>query len=150
VTGSEKGDIRLYKEGNFSRANNLLPGIGEPIKAFDVSLDGKWVIATCSTYLLVFSTEMANGKTGFETTMRGQKPVPKKLTINNKDIAKYKIRSVDFTPARFNNGDSSHINQDSIVTSVGPYLITWNFLKVQKGHLQSYKIAILPDQVVDN
>jgi VID27 C-terminal WD40-like domain len=40
--------------------------MGEKIKSFDVSLDGKWVIATCTTYLLVFTTEMANGKTGFE------------------------------------------------------------------------------------
>lgn len=80
--------------------------------------------------------------------MRKAKPVPKRLTISNKDIAKYKIRNMDLTPARFNNGDN--IQEDSIVSSTGNYLITWNFLKVKKGNLQAYKIKKLPERAVDN
>ena len=57
-----------------------------------------------------------------------------------KDLAKYRINTVDFTPARFNNFNISNGEHTSIVTSSGPYLITWNFKKVQKGLLKSYQI----------
>lgn len=63
-------------------------------------------------------------------------------------MAKYGIKEVNFTPARFNNGDN--VNEDSIVTSTGQFLVTWNFLKVRKGHLMSYKITKLPQRSVDN
>jgi len=69
----------------------LLPGLGEPIKSIDVSLDGKWVLATCKTYLLVVPTELGSGKTGFESPMGKEKPKPKKLTIAVKDQTKYQI-----------------------------------------------------------
>ena len=45
---------------------------------------------------------------------------------------------LQFTPARFNNGDN--ITEDSIVTSARDLLITWNFDKVKRGVLRSYKI----------
>ena len=57
-----------------------------------------------------------------------------------KDIAKYKINSIDFTHARFNNYGSSAGEHTSIVASTGPFLITWNFKKIQKGLLRSYQI----------
>jgi hypothetical protein len=31
-----------------------------------MSIDGKWIVATTQTYLLVIDTECASGKTGFE------------------------------------------------------------------------------------
>ena len=43
--GSMNGDIRLYKQVG-QNAKTLLKGLGEPIKAIDVSLDGMWVLAT--------------------------------------------------------------------------------------------------------
>lgn len=44
--GNAKGEIRLYKQVG-QIAKTLLPGMGEPIKSIDVSLDGEWLLATC-------------------------------------------------------------------------------------------------------
>lgn len=137
--GSLSGEIRLYKEVG-SNAKTLLPGLGDPIRSVDMSYDGKWVLATTQTYLLLISTVCENGKTGFEQRMGKEKPLPKKLQIHVKDLAKYRINHLDFTPARFNNFKESTMEHSSIVTSSGPYLITWNFKKVVKGHLKSYQI----------
>jgi hypothetical protein len=66
--GSETGEIRLYKQVG-QNAKTLLPGLGEPIKSIDVSLDGEWVLATCKSYLLIIPTTLSNGKTGFSDRM---------------------------------------------------------------------------------
>lgn len=76
--GSLNGEIRLYKEVG-QNAKTLLPGLGDPIRAIDMSIDGKWVIATTQTYLLLVPTMCDNGKTGFEHRMGKEKPNPKKL-----------------------------------------------------------------------
>lgn len=73
--------------------------------------------------------------------MGQEKPNPKKLQLHVKDLAKHNIRYLDFTPARFNNFNVSSMEHTSIVTSSGPFLITWNFKKVLKGALNSYKIT---------
>ena len=119
-------------------AKTLLPGLGEPIKAIDISLDQKWLLATCKTYLVVVPL----GENGFDKPMgKAGKPEPMKLTLDPKDIVKHQIQDVNFTPARFNNGDN--INENSIVTSTGKLLVTWNFEKVKRGVLRSYIIKNL-------
>jgi hypothetical protein len=129
-------------------AKSLFPGLGEPIKAIDVSQDQKWMLVTCQTYLLVMPTENADGTSGFAKSISKTKPEPFKLTIDPKDIIKHQIRYVNFTPAKFNNGDTVH--ESSIVTSTGRFLITWNFEKVKKGHLRGgYKLKVLPARAVD-
>ena len=105
-----------------------------------MSFDGQWIIATTQTYLLLIPTMCENGKTGFEQRMGKEKPLPKKLQIHVKDLVKHKIRSLDFTPARFNNFNVSGGEHTSIVASSGEFLFTWNFKKVQKGLLKSYQI----------
>lgn len=72
--------------------------------------------------------------------MGKEKPCPKKLQLHVKDLAKHGIKSIDFTPARFNNFNSSNAELTSIVTSSGPYLFTWNFKKILKGLLKCYSI----------
>jgi hypothetical protein len=82
----------MYKYGEFDRAKNVLPGIGEPIKSIDVSLDNKWVLATSPSYLLVFATDLPYEKNAFnDMVAKSDKPKPYKLTLSNKDIAKYNI-----------------------------------------------------------
>ena len=105
-----------------------------------MSVDGTWIVATTQTYLLVIPTLCSDGKTGFETRMGKEKPKPKKLQIHVKDLAKYNIRSVDFTPAKFNNYNISSGDTCSIVASSGPYIFTWNWKKVEKGLLKCYDI----------
>ncbi len=56
VVGSQDGQIRLYSERTLTRANTAIPGLGAPISAVDVTFDGKWVLATTATYLMVVLT----------------------------------------------------------------------------------------------
>jgi hypothetical protein len=43
--GSLDGSIRLYKEVG-QNAKTLLPGLGDPIRAVDMTVDGTWIVAT--------------------------------------------------------------------------------------------------------
>jgi hypothetical protein len=43
--GSFDGSIRLYKQVG-QNAKTLLPGLGDPIKHIEMSMDAKWVLAT--------------------------------------------------------------------------------------------------------
>jgi len=137
--GSMDGQIRLYSKVG-QNAKTLLPGLGDPIRAIDMSMDAKWVIATTQTYLLLVPTCFGEDKNGFDHAMGKNKPQPRKLQIQVKDLAKYKIRTVDFTAARFNQFNSSNLEETSIVASTGPFIITWNFKKVAKGLLKAYQI----------
>jgi len=56
VVGSQDGQVRLYSERTLTRANTAIPGLGAPITAVDVTYDGKWVLATTATYLMVVLT----------------------------------------------------------------------------------------------
>ncbi len=58
---SSKGEIRLYNDIS-KRAKSLIPGLGDPITAIDVTEDGVWIVATTKTYLLVIKTEFADAK----------------------------------------------------------------------------------------
>lgn len=109
-----------------------------------MSIDGHWIVATTQTYLLLIPTLCENGKTGFEHRMGKEKPTPKKLQLHCKDIAKHKIRSIDFTPARFNNFSTSSGEHTSIVATTGSFLVTWNFKKLMKGQLRAYDIQCIP------
>ncbi len=87
VVGSANGDIRLYKKMG-QIAKTRLSGLGEPIKAIDVSLDQNWILATCQTYILVQSTENEDGISGFNKSIVKNNPKVYKLTIDPKDIIK--------------------------------------------------------------
>eukprot|EP00347_Sterkiella_histriomuscorum_P022900 403336735 len=144
--GSVDGAVRLYKQLG-QNAKTLLPGLGERIQSIDISQDEQWILASCQTYLLVIPTTISDGSSGFAKSMGKEKPAPLKLSLKPQDIIKYQIKQINFTPARFNNGDN--IVEDSIVTSCGDLLITWNFNKVKRGVLRSYKIKKLPQPAVD-
>jgi len=80
--------------------------------------------------------------------MGKEKPKPKILRLNNNDISKYNISKISFTPARFNvdkvNGETN------IITSIGEYIINWNFTKVLKGILNDYKIKKVNQNILGN
>lgn len=147
ATGSMNGEIRLYKEVG-QIAKTLFPGLGEPIIGLDASLDSRWLLATCQTYLLLIDTKFDEDKFGFTHRMGGNKPTPIKLTLKPQDRQKYKLRVLNFRPARFNNGNDSDLK--SIVASSGDCLITWNFKLVQKGQFSAYKVTQLNQSIVDN
>lgn len=146
AVASETGDIRLYDTIG-KNAKTHLPGLGDPIIGIDVSEDGKYVLATTKKYLLVINTEVKEHKqpSGFLRSMGKFKPTPRKLMIKPQDVVKYRMGEINFTAAHFNTGNSL---ERSIVTSSGPFLITWSFRAVKLGRLDSYNIAKYQDDVV--
>ena len=56
VVGSQDGQIRLYNGKQFTRANTAVPGLGAAITSVDVTYDGKWILATTKSYLMVVKT----------------------------------------------------------------------------------------------
>ena len=85
AVASEKGDIRLFDRVGI-RAKVTLPALGEAITGLDVSADGRWILATCSTYLLLIDVLIREGKyegeLGFKRSFgKDVKPRPKRLQL---------------------------------------------------------------------
>jgi hypothetical protein len=60
-------------------------------------------------------------------------------------IEMFQMTVPSFTPARFSTGQSE---ERAIITSSGPYVITWNLRRVKQGHLNDYQIKKYDDVVV--
>ncbi|CAG8508042.1 743_t:CDS:10 [Ambispora leptoticha] len=148
AVGNEKGEVKLYDTLGKNAKTNLT-GLGDPIIGVDVTSDGKYVVATCRTYLLLINTQLAGeDRTGFEKSFaKDAKPKGIRLHLRPEHIKMMQV-DVCFTPARFNMGTSSTLKEKSIVTSTGPYVITWNFLSLKRGKLYDYHIKRYVDDVV--
>lgn len=147
AVGSEKGEIRLYKQVG-QNAKTLLPGFGESIISIDTTGDGMWLLATCKNYLLLIITTCKGDSNGFLKPMGQEKPKPIILRVKTVDIAKYNLNPVSFTPARFNVSKSNA--ETSIITSTGDYIVNWNFTKIRKGILDNYIIKKATQKVINN
>ena len=85
AVASEKGVIRLFDRVGV-RAKVTLPSLGEIITGLDVSADGRWILATCKTYLLLIDVLISEGKhkgdLGFKRSLsKESKPRPKCLRL---------------------------------------------------------------------
>lgn len=143
--GSEKGEIRLYDRLGI-RAKTLIPALGEPINHICASADGKWLLATCNTSLLLIDLVIKEGKnaghTGFLKSFSKQE-MPKIyiLRIHPKTASYMKTstkQAIKFTKAYFNTGINK--KEQTIVTSTGPFAITWSLKKIVKGDKTPYLI----------
>lgn len=148
AVASSTGDLRLF-DGIGKRAKTLLPGLGDPITAVDVTADGRWLLATTATYLLLLDTRVGGegdgGKSAFEKSLGGRKPTPRQLRLHPADVVAEGMGELSFTAARFNMGDGV---ERSIVTSTGPFVVTWNFRQVKAGRRRAYSIRRYEDKVV--
>ena len=61
AVASKKGDIRLFDQIG-KNAKTALPALGDPILGVDVTADGRYIVATCKTYLLLIDTLIGDGK----------------------------------------------------------------------------------------
>lgn len=147
ATGSKKGEIRLYDQIG-KNAKNRFQCFGDEIKGIDVSLDGRFVLATCDKYLMLIKTSCKSDKNGFITRMGKEKPAPKTLKVSIRDIAKYHLENECFTPARFNINTND--GETSIISSLGEYIVVWNLAKVCKGVNGEYRIKKVTQVVLDN
>ncbi|EPQ59431.1 VID27-domain-containing protein [Gloeophyllum trabeum ATCC 11539] len=151
AVASEKGDIRLFDTIG-KNAKTALPPLGDPILGIDCTADGRWIVATTKTYLLLIDTLIGEGRytgsLGFDRSFPANaKPIPKRLQLRAEHVA-YMNQEVSFTPARFNTGGDDAEN--AIVTSTGPYVVVWDFKKVKRGQLDKYEIKKYEDLVVQD
>lgn len=152
AVASNKGDVRLFDRLGIN-AKTHIPALGEPIIGLDVSADGRWVLGTCKTYLLLIDAMQKDGKNegrlGFDKPFAADsKPQPRRLALTPEHVAQFAHetgKGVGFTPARFNTGQESE--ETSIITASGPYIIEWNLKKVLRGAKAPYMIKRYTDDV---
>jgi len=152
AVASNKGDIRMFNRLGI-RAKTHIPALGEPIIGLDVSADGRWVLATCRTYLLLIDALQKEGKNegklGFETPFgKDSKPQPRRLGLTPSHVAQFQHETgvpLSFTPARFNTGEG--LSETSIITATGPFIVTWNMKKVLRGAKDPYTIKRYAEEV---
>ena len=145
ATGSENGDIRLFNEIG-RNAKTLMTGFNYPIKYLDSTIDGKYILATCDKYILVINTENEYNLNGFNTCFGTTKIKPLILHLSINDLIKYNLNNEFFTPAKFNN--NTNCKEMMIISSLGQYIILWNFKQVQNGETNIYRIINVNEYVI--
>lgn len=151
AVASAKGDIRLF-DSIGKNAKTALPPLGDPILGIDVTADGRWIVATTKTYLLLIDTLIGEGRyagaLGFDRSFPATaKPMPRRLQLRGEHVA-YMNHDINFTPARFNQGEGQ--TENAIITSTGQFVIAWDFAKVKRGQLDKYEIKKYEDMVVQD
>lgn len=153
AVASDKGDVRLFDRLGIN-AKTHIPALGEAIIGIDVSADGRWLLATCKTYLLLIDTLQKDGKNegklGFEKSFaKDSKPQPRRLAMKPEHVAQFQHEtgaSLSFTTAKFNADPNG--KETSVITSTGPFLVTWSLKKVLAGQKDPYQIKRYSDRVI--
>ena len=153
AVASNKGDIRLFDRLGVN-AKTQVPALGDPIHGIDVSADGRWLLGTCTNYILLIDTLQTSGKyegkLGFERSFaKDSKPKPRRLQPSPEHIAQIRHitgKPLNFTQAKFNISQDG--KETSIITSTGPYVITWTMKKVLNGDKDAYKIRKYGEDVM--
>ena len=150
--GSSNGDVRLFDRLGI-RAKTTLPALGDPIAGLDVSADGRWVLATTKTYLLLVDSQQRDGKysgkLGFEVAFpKDSKPQPRRLALTPAHVAQFQHETkqpISFTPAKFNTGPDTE--ETTIVTATGPFIVSWSMKKLLAGRKDPYSIKRYSEEV---
>ena len=75
ATGSNTGEVRLYKNLILKAAKTLLPKGRDPHLDIDVTNRGTYVVATCDRYLILYDTQTKSGDLGFHKSFpKNEKP----------------------------------------------------------------------------
>ena len=152
AVASNKGDIRMFDRLGI-QAKTALPALGDPIIGLDVSADGRWVLATTRTYLLLIDNLQKSGKNegklGFEKAFaKDSKPQPRRLALTPSHVAQFQHETkapLSFTAARFNTGEGA--DETTIITATGPFVVTWSMKKVLAGRKDPYSIKRYSEEV---
>ncbi|KAF5468267.1 protein CYPRO4 [Juglans microcarpa x Juglans regia] len=165
VVGSLDGKIRLYSINSMRQAKTAFPGLGSPITHVDVTFDGKWILGTTDTYLILICTLFTDkdGKTknGFSGRMGNRISAPRLLKLNPLDShlagVNNKFRNAQFSWVTENGKQERHL-----VATVGKFSVIWNFLQVKNSSHECYrnqdglkscycyKIVLKDDSIVDS
>ncbi|KAF5202264.1 Vid27-like protein [Thalictrum thalictroides] len=165
VVGSLDGKIRLYSTTSMRQAKTAFPGLGSPITHVDVTFDGKWILGTTDTYLILVSTMFTdkdgNMKNGFNGRMGNRISAPRLLKLTPLDShlagANNKFHGGQFSWVTENGKQEHHL-----VATVGKFSVIWNFQQVKNSSHECYKnqeglkscycykIVLKADSIVDS
>ncbi|KAG0472010.1 hypothetical protein HPP92_016556 [Vanilla planifolia] len=141
VVGSLDGKIRLYSKSSMRMAKTAFPGLGSPITHVDVTYDGKWVLGTTDTYLIlictIFKDKDGKEKIGFSGRMGNRIAAPRLLKLTPLDshlAGKNKFQRGQFSWVTENGKQERHL-----VTTVGKFSVIWNFLQVKNSSHECYR-----------
>jgi hypothetical protein len=142
VVGSVDGKIRLYSKSSMRMAKTAFPGLGSPIQHVDVTYDGKWILGTTDTYLIlictVFKDKDGKEKTGFSGRMGNRIAAPRLLKLTPLDSI------LAGTDNKFHGGQFSWVTENGkqerhLVATVGKFSVIWNFQQVKDSNHECYR-----------
>lgn len=142
VVGSLDGKIRLYSKTSMRMAKTAFPGLGSPITSVDVTFDGKWVLGTTDTYLVLictlFTDKDGKTKTGFGGRMGNRIPAPRLLKLTPLDS------HLAGTTNKFHGGHFSWVTENGkqerhLVATVGKFSVIWDFQQVKNSAHECYR-----------
>ncbi|XP_057738555.1 protein CYPRO4 [Arachis stenosperma] len=142
VVGSLDGKIRLYSKTSMRQAKTAFPGLGSPITHVDVTFDGKWVLGTTDTYLVLictlFTDKDGKTKTGFSGRMGNRIPAPRLLKLTPLDS------HLAGETNKFHGGHFSWVTENGkqerhLVATVGKFSVIWDFQQVKNSAHHCYR-----------
>lgn len=142
VVGSLDGKIRLYSNKSMRMAKTAFPGLGSPITSVDVTFDGKWVLGTTDTYLVLictlFTDKDGKTKTGFGGRMGNRIGAPRLLKLTPLDS------HLAGTTNKFHGGHFSWVTENGkqerhLVATVGKFSVIWDFQQVKNSAHECYR-----------
>ncbi|GMJ09779.1 DEFECTIVE EMBRYO AND MERISTEMS 2 [Hibiscus trionum] len=142
VVGSLDGKIRLYSKTSMRQAKTAFPGLGSPITHVDVTYDGKWVLGTTDTYLILictlFTDKDGKTKTGFGGRMGNKIPAPRLLKLTPLDS------HLAGNNNKFHGGHFSWVTENGkqerhLVATVGKFSVIWDFQQVKNSAHECYR-----------
>jgi hypothetical protein len=142
VVGSLDGKIRLYSRTSMRQAKTAFPGLGSRITSVDVTYDGKWVLGTTDTYLILictlFTDKDGKTKTGFTGRMGNKIPAPRLLKLTPVDAhlagGDNKLHAGHFSWVTESGKQEKHL-----VATVGKFSVIWNFQQVKNSAHHCYQ-----------
>ncbi|XP_076942277.1 protein CYPRO4-like [Bidens hawaiensis] len=142
VVGSLDGKIRLYSSSSMRMAKTAFPGLGSPITHVDVTYDGKWILGTTDTYLVLictlFTDKDGKTKTGFSGRMGNKIPAPRLLKLTPVD-AHTAGKHNKFHGGRFSWVTESGKQERHLVATVGKFSVIWDFQQVKNSAHECYR-----------
>ena len=147
ATGSKDGNIRLYNDIS-KNAKTLIPCYGDPIISIDITKNGDYLLVTCEKYLMLINTRGEHNENAFTVSLRRARRKPITLKMSPEDVVNRQLGEDNYTPAKFDINKST--NETIITSSLGPYIIVWNFEQVKKGIINSYQVKNVNEYVIGN
>lgn len=155
AVGSENGDVRLYDRLGI-RAKTAIPSLGQPINHITTSSDGRWLLCTCDSSLLLMNLTVQTGKNagsiGFLKPFPASENAKTYILKISPEHASYIVTStkkpIKFTKAYFNTGIGKE--EQTIVTSSGQFAVSWSLKKIISGDKKPYVMKRYNADVIED